>query len=171
MKFNYMKSAAMALAFACCVSSCSDFLEEENKTGATAELEYATVSGIDGLMGSAYSFLRLWAGKPAALAMNGSGTDDLFYGIDCGMKPLGDYTFTAEQDGKTNFDSYWEAFYCGIDVCNLALKYVPLNTAIGEAKKQTYLGEAQFLRAFYYFLLVNTWGPVPYNAKIGRAHV
>ena len=89
MKFNYMKSAAMALAFACCVSSCSDFLEEENKTGATAELEYATVSGIDGLMGSAYSFLRLWAGKPAALAMNGSGTDDLFYGIDCGMKPLG----------------------------------------------------------------------------------
>ena len=164
MKFNYMKSAAMALAFACCVSSCSDFLEEENKTGATAELEYATVSGIDGLMGSAYSFLRLWAGKPAALAMNGSGTDDLFYGIDCGMKPLGDYTFTAEQDGKTNFDSYWEAFYCGIDVCNLALKYVPLNTAIGEAKKQTYLGEAQFLRAFYYFLLVNTWGPVPYNA-------
>ena len=66
MKFNYMKSAAMALAFACCVSSCSDFLEEENKTGATAELEYATVSGIDGLMGSAYSFLRLWAGKPAA---------------------------------------------------------------------------------------------------------
>lgn len=46
----------MALAFACCVSSCSDFLEEENKTGATAELEYATVSGIDGLMGSAYSF-------------------------------------------------------------------------------------------------------------------
>lgn len=43
MKFNYMKSAAMALAFACCVSSCSDFLEEENKTGATAELEYATV--------------------------------------------------------------------------------------------------------------------------------
>ena len=43
----------------------------------------------------------LWAGKPAALAMNGSGTDDLFYGIDCGMKPLGDYTFTAEQDGKT----------------------------------------------------------------------
>lgn len=136
MKFNYMKSAAMALAFACCVSSCSDFLEEENKTGATAELEYATVSGIDGLMGSAYSFLRLWAGKPAALAMNGSGTDDLFYGIDCGMKPLGDYTFTAEQDGKTNFDSYWEAFYCGIDVCNLALKYVPLNTAIGEAKNR-----------------------------------
>ena len=50
MKFNYMKSAAMALAFACCVSSCSDFLEEENKTGATAELEYATVSGIDGLI-------------------------------------------------------------------------------------------------------------------------
>ena len=26
MKFNYMKSAAMALAFACCVSSCSCLL-------------------------------------------------------------------------------------------------------------------------------------------------
>lgn len=67
--------------------------------------------------------------------MNGSGTDDLFYGIDCGMKPLGDYTLQLNKM-ENKFDSYWEAFYCGIDVCNLALKYVPLNTAIGEAKNR-----------------------------------
>ncbi len=89
----------MALAFTFSTSSCSDFLEEENKIGATAELEYATVSGIDGLMGSAYSFLRLWAGKPAALAMNDSGTDDLFYGIDCGMRNF--IFFVKPTDGNS----------------------------------------------------------------------
>ena len=55
--------------------------------------------------------------------------------------------------GKTNFDSYWEAFYCGIDVCNLALKYVPLNTAIGKTKKRTYLGEAQIIKSFLLFFI------------------
>ena len=32
--------------------------------------------------------------------MNGSGTDDLFYGIDCGMKPLGDYTLQLNKMEK-----------------------------------------------------------------------
>ena len=38
-----------------------------------------------------------------------------------------------------------------------------LKTTSSESKKNSYLGEVHFLRAYYYFLMVNIWGPVPYN--------
>ena len=37
-------------------SSCKDYLEEDNKTGQTADLTYATKTGIEGLVASCYSF-------------------------------------------------------------------------------------------------------------------
>lgn len=48
----------MALAFTFSTSSCSDFLDEENKVGETADLTYSTSSGIQGLVSSCYSFAR-----------------------------------------------------------------------------------------------------------------
>ena len=41
-------------------TSCSDFLEEDNKTGMTADLTYNTVSGIEGLVKSCYAYTRGW---------------------------------------------------------------------------------------------------------------
>lgn len=145
--------------------SCSDFLNEDNRTGATAELEYSTQSGIDGLVGSCYSFMRLWAGQAAGIGLGDSGSDMFYYGGDCGLKPLGDYTFTAETDGRTCFEEYWEAFYSAVDVCNNALVYIPENQNISGDVKSAYMGEVLFLRAYYYFLMVNMWGPIPYNAE------
>ena len=50
--------------------SCSDFLEEENKVGQTADLTYGTKAGIDGLVASCYSFSRAWYGKEAGLGLS-----------------------------------------------------------------------------------------------------
>jgi starch-binding outer membrane protein, SusD/RagB family len=157
----YVKTIALALLLS--TFSCSNFLEEDNKTGTTADLEYSTQSGIDGLVGSCYSFMRLWAGQAAGVGLGDSGSDMFYYGADCGLKPLGDYTFTAETDGRTCFEEYWEAFYCAVDVCNNALVYIPKNVNISDSKKNSYLGEVLFLKAYYYFLMVNIWGPIPYN--------
>ena len=162
-KFFAVTAAMVMLLFS--TVSCSDFLEEDNKTGATADLEYATQSGIDGLVGSCYTFLRLWGGQAAGIGIGDSGSDMFYYGGDCGLKPLGDYTFTAETDGRTCFEEYWEAFYSAVDVCNNALVYVPLNTVISEGQKNSYMGEVHFLRAYYYFMMVNMWGAIPYNTE------
>ncbi len=162
---NKLISAALIAAMLMGSASCSGYLEEDNKTGATADLEYATQSGIDGLVGACYTFLRLWGGQAAGIGMGDSGSDMLYYGGDCGLKPLGDYTFTAETDARTCFEEYWEAFYSAVDVCNNALVFVPKNNVISESKKNSYLGEVHFLRAYYYFLMVNIWGPIPYNAE------
>jgi len=47
--------------------SCSDYLDEDNKVLATADLAYSTTSGIQGLVSSCYSFSRAWYGKEAGL--------------------------------------------------------------------------------------------------------
>ncbi len=55
--------AATALTLG--TTSCSDFLEEENKVGMTADLTYSTSAGNQGLVNSCYSYSRGWRGKEA----------------------------------------------------------------------------------------------------------
>ncbi len=150
--------------------SCTDFLEEDNRVGQTADLTYSTSTGIQGLVASCYSFTRAWYGKEAGLGLSEMGTDLFYYGYDNKQKSLNSYNLTSiSLDGNTSdnacLDQYWEAFYCAVDVCNTALEYVPLNTVINETTRTQYMGEAYFLRAFYYFHMVNIWGAIPYNAE------
>jgi hypothetical protein len=144
------------------------FLEEDNKTGATADLTYSTASGIKGLVAGCYSFARGFYGKEAGLGIAEIGTDLFYYGQDNKQKPLAEYTLTPASLNTASVDNpcldhYWELFYCAVDACNNALKYVPLNTAISETEKNQYMGEAYFLKAFYNFHIVNIWGDAPYN--------
>lgn len=164
--FTILAAAALVMS----TPSCSDFLEEDNKAGMTADLTYSTASGIQGLVSSAYSFARGWYGKEAGLGLSETGTDLFYYGYDNKQKSLNTYNITAESlDGNSSdnasLDHYWEMFYCAVDVCNTALKYVPENKVIAENLRSRFMGEAYFLRAFYYFHMVNIWGPIPYNSE------
>jgi len=59
----------------------------------------------------------------------------------------------------------WANSYQGIRKTNLFLENadkIPLNApAFTKEQRDTWKGEAYFLRAFYYFLLVRTFGPIP----------
>ena len=147
--------------------SCSDFLEEENKVGMTADLTYSTSSGIKGLVGSCYSFARGWYGKEPSLGLAEMGSDLFYYGFDNKQKSLNSYSITSLTMPGVNdnacLDEYWELFYSAVDVCNNALLYVPKNNVINETDRNIYMGEAYFMRAFYYFHMVNIWGDIPYN--------
>ena len=152
------------------ITSCSDFLEEDNKTGMTADLAYSTATGIEGLVKSCYAYTRGWWGKEAGLGLTEAGTDVILGGFDNKQKSLVSYNLTARSlDGNTAddavLDHYWEMFYCALDVCNNALKYIPLNTTITDVKKEQYNGEVKFLRALYSLQMVATWGPVPYRTE------
>jgi hypothetical protein len=167
-KSIYIALAAVALLVG--TPSCTDFLEEENKVGMTADLAYNTVSGIDGLVASCYSFSRGWYGKEAGLGLSEMGTDLFYFGYDNKQKSLNSYNITAESlennvADNASLDHYWEMFYAAVDVCNNALKYVPENTVINQNQKNQYLGEAYFMRAFYYLHMVNIWGPIPFNSE------
>lgn len=167
-KIYSMLFAAAAISFG--ATSCSDFLEEDNKTGETADLAYNTVSGIDGLITSAYDYTHGWWGKEPSLGLAEMGSDLFYFGYDNKQKSMLKYDISAEALGNNVadnpcLDQYWEMFYAGVDVCNNAMKYVPKCTVIDDKKKAAYLGDAYFLRALYYSQMVAMWGPIPYNAE------
>ena len=167
-KIYSMLFAAAAISFG--ATSCSDFLDEDNKTGETADLAYNTVSGIDGLIQSAYTYTHGWWGKEPSLGLAEMGSDLFYFGYDNKQKSMLKYDISAEALGSSVadnpcLDEYWEMFYAGVDVCNNALKYVPECSVIDDNKKAAYLGDAYFLRALYYSQMVAMWGPIPYNAE------
>jgi hypothetical protein len=54
-----------------------------------------------------------------------------------------------------------------VNTCNTGIKYVEAAPAVilSEADKNAYLGELKTLRAFYYWHLAETWGPVQINRE------
>lgn len=63
-------------------------------------------------------------------------------------------------------DSYilelWRLLYQGINRANMLLENVDRNPSIAKATRDAVRAEALFLRAFYYFHLVQGWGDVPF---------
>ena len=169
MKYGIMMMAS-ALVFA---TSCSDFLDEENKTGNTGDLIYSSETGLAGLVNSCYAYTRAWWGKEPSLGLSDCGSDLWYTGTDNKQMTLNTYTFTSAtaSDLANNnpcFDEYWEMYYNAVDVCNNAIYYVNEGLTKGiitEATATQYLGEIKFCRALYYFNMVAMWGPIPYNAE------
>lgn len=64
---------------------------------------------------------------------------------------------------EVNYDTWWH-HYRGIYRANQVLDNVPAIT-MDEPLKNRLLGEAKFLRAVYYYNLVNIWGKVPLVLK------
>jgi starch-binding outer membrane protein, SusD/RagB family len=154
--------------------ACKDYLLEENKTGSTEEVVYSTRSGIDGLVASSYSYLRGWYGKEAAYGLSEGGTDTWLTGYDNRQKVLIDYSGITPEVASSSretmnacLDEYWELFYTAVNVCNTGIKYVTAApaTILTDADKNAYLGELETLRAFYYWHMVETWGPVQINRE------
>ncbi|RUT78012.1 RagB/SusD family nutrient uptake outer membrane protein [Ancylomarina longa] len=79
------------------------------------------------------------------------------------MDKIADFSFTPENQA---FNGIWVYDYEGISRVNIAINFLTdteLIQKVGmeEARKNQLLSEAYFLRAFYYFDLVNNFGDVP----------
>ncbi|HUW92084.1 MAG TPA: RagB/SusD family nutrient uptake outer membrane protein [Bacteroidales bacterium] len=155
-------------------TSCTDFLEENNRTSSTEDVLYSTKSGIDGLVAASYSYLRGWYGKEAAFGLSEGGTDIWLTGYDNRQKVLINYSgITPEVASSTRetmnacFDEYWEMLYTAVNLCNTGIKAVTQASeqVLSDLERDAYLGELKTLRAFYYWHLVETWGPVQINEE------
>ena len=57
---------------------------------------------------------------------------------------------------------FWINMYEGIRKCNIFLKYIdltPINKEFSQLEKDTWIGEALLLRAFYHFIVIRIYGP------------
>lgn len=62
---------------------------------------------------------------------------------------------------RSNGNGLWNSLYIGILRCNLVITKLPTSEIKLQEDKDRILGQALFLRALYYFHLVNYWGEVP----------
>lgn len=156
---------ALMLTVLLFAGSCSDFLDEVNKTGKTEDLVYSTENSVINLVAACYSYNRLWYGKEAGFGLSEGGTDLWYNGKDNAQVDLVTYKGITPELSSGVFDQYWEAFYAAINLCNVADKNIDKITTFSADKKAQLKSEVYFLRAFYYWHLVETWGAVQINLE------
>ncbi|RNI21974.1 RagB/SusD family nutrient uptake outer membrane protein [Rufibacter latericius] len=138
--------------------SCDSFLKEENISGLTADSYYNTVEGIESLVNSLYTPMRFWYGKENGIAITELGTDIFTRGSGMESPPLALYNSDLT-GANAALSFYWTRFYAALNASNAAVARIP-QSPLADNLKLIREGEARFLRAFYLWHIVETWGGV-----------
>lgn len=151
---------AIIMISAISLNSCSDFLNEDLK-GVYSSTTFFTkpehaILGIN----AAYNCLLSTHSGNKPWIFGDVASDDAASG-NAGDFPSVDNidNFNIHSDNGALFP-FWEIYYEGVTRCNRVLDYVPA-IEMNENKKNVILGEAHFLRAWYYFNLTNVFGDIP----------
>lgn len=165
MKMKITKSIIAALAFvALSVQSCSDYLDEKLVSGVSAGSYYTTTAGLEDAVDATYSFLREIYSNERAYSITVFGTDTHTNGADGGYKGFNFYDNTLNA-GVDILQQQWTFLYQGINQANAVLNRSESSTTISAELKLLRQAEVRFLRAFYYFYLVQTWGDVHFSLE------
>ncbi len=139
--------------------SCGKILEEHPQSQIVPSF-FNSASGVLGGIAGVYNEIRGQWGTEGFSSEMQAGTDEFIQGASSGGGPV--HTFNGLN--STNFGSAWAAAFTSINTINGVLKFGQ-NIDLPEATKKQYLAQAKFLRAFWYFYLVQTWGDVPLHTE------
>ncbi|HUC81451.1 MAG TPA: RagB/SusD family nutrient uptake outer membrane protein [Flavisolibacter sp.] len=147
-----------------CFSACKKELQEYNPSGLTAETLYTKAAGFETLVNAAYSFTRFWYGKEEGYSVTEMGTDIWTNGTGDVYPQLS--TYNNLQGNNTNaLDLLWNNSYAAINLCNQGIVSVGAVTDYSAQQKLTREAELRFLRAFYYWHIVELWGGVHFSTE------
>lgn len=147
--------------FAMLLTSCSDFLNKEPYEDPSAETISDEASAI-AMTNAAYQPMqrpKLYNMRIWALDIVAGNSEVGAGGGDDGIETIQLANFVAGPDNFAAID-LWRGPNPGILYCNTVLANVP-GMNINENIKNRCIGEAKFLRATYYFILVQLFGDVP----------
>lgn len=150
-----MKKILFAVLTAFSFSNCNDYIQEENRTDALVDELYRTASGFEGLVNASYSGLRTIYSAPWMFC---SGTDMYVDGRNA-SPAVGLTTYTSLSPGEIAVETFYQRCYQAIHNCNTGLYYADLTEQVSTIPLRK--GELKFLRAYYYFLMVQSFGGVP----------
>lgn len=138
--------------------SCNNVLEE--KVISSIGNDYiATPKGFEDAAKAAYAPLRAYYATQQGLTMTEYGTDLYATGADGGYK--GFHFYDTQLNSFVDFlANVWDELYRGINTCNAVIERAPAATGITDVLKKQRVAEMKFLRAHYYYLLLQQWGGV-----------
>lgn len=121
----------------------------------------STPQGLKQGLDAAYAGNRNIWGPQAYFHLTLAGTDMWERGND-GSASINEYNSSyTTSDGNVN--SVWNQCYININTCNSVIDFAPQITELDSATKNKMIAEAKFLRADYYFILVQFWGDLTIN--------
>ncbi|UOR07325.1 RagB/SusD family nutrient uptake outer membrane protein [Hymenobacter aerilatus] len=162
MKAKYYIIALASLSLSMAVSSCQDFLDTQPLGEELSENFFATSDGAVQATNAIYNQLRDFSVHTFSfIGIASVASDDADKGSTPGDAPamgeLDNFTATA---ANGLLDGFWQGYYLGIARANQVILRVP-DIQMDDALKARLIGEARFLRAYFYFNLVRTYGGVP----------
>jgi starch-binding outer membrane protein, SusD/RagB family len=156
----------LSLGMAMTVSSCTKQLTENPPSTITTNNFYKTSDDAQAAVDGIYAYVYTPYDK--------SGFDDLPYA----MLEMVTGLFTNKSESPSTaiyynlkyssadpyVSAWWNSSYQGIEAANLAIANIPAISMDNGLQSQL-LGEAHFFRAYFYYNLVNIFGPVPMKTK------
>ena len=143
-----------------CLSSCDSVLDKEPLGRLDADSFFTSANDGIQAINAAYSYLQFnnnnrnfyWAMALVTSDIAIAGGNGSRAGID----EMEDFTYTPRTE---EFNDLWKVYYAGINQCNTITDKLP-EVEMDETLKKRILGEAMFLRAYYYFELSKIFGAV-----------
>ena len=160
MKNSFIYGLMMMLIFS--GISCKKFLTKEIQGVYPADQFYQTSNQAVAAINAAYQPLTFTNATQNPLWVFGDvASDDAVKGGLAGDEPdiglIDQFNITPI---NSNLLHEWGTLYDGISRCNLVLAYVP-SINMDASLQSRIIGEAKFLRSWYYFTLINIFGDVP----------
>lgn len=158
MKIKYL--AAGAFLFSALLSSCQKEVLDLTPPSSLTEADfYKSAKDMNGAVLGVY--VRYQSRKPTDWALLELPSDNLYrtgYSTLGGTDQINNLAFTSD---NPLFASFWQQSYNGIFRSNAVIANIDNPTDYAANQKEQLLGEAQFMRALFYFDLVRLYGGVP----------
>jgi starch-binding outer membrane protein, SusD/RagB family len=162
MNLNYliMRNTCLYLLLCLCVATgCNKMLDEEVVSSVTDEF-YNTPAGFTNAVNGSYAGLRAFYSTERGMTLSVFGTDTYTNGSDGDFKFTNQYT--SQLDPRyAHLRELWNALYQTLNACNAVIGRADGIPELDSAVKRSGVAQARFLRANYYFLLLQMFGAVP----------
>jgi starch-binding outer membrane protein, SusD/RagB family len=152
-------SFLLAMSLFIGVFSCTKKLNE-NPTSTLTPDALNTAQGVQMALDAAYAGARLFWGNQDFFTITVIGTDEFQRGVD-GNNDINVYNSSYTPSHGT-VNANWRNAYTFINTTNAVIDNAP-KTDLSEANKSKLTAEAKFLRANFYFILVQFFGDVSLN--------
>ena len=150
------KYTFLLLALLFILQSCEKFLEEELISDVSSGTYYTTEAGLEDAVDGAYAWLKGFYGPERGFTMTTFGTDIFTNGADGGHKRVNFYDGSFDAT-ESYVNESWRDWYKGVNQANSVINR-SADVEMDEAKKTVWIAEVRWLRAFYYFDIVRTYG-------------
>lgn len=148
------------IIFTVLAQSCDEFLTENPLSIESPETFMNTIDGVNSLVGGAYLGLRAWYGRENGYDFTEAGTDIYGRGYDNRSAAFCTYSSALSGEEQERMGAIWYELYVAVNTCNFILSTIDESAVEDQAFLDKRKAEVSFLRAHYYWQIVETWGGV-----------